>query len=130
MAFKLALSVAFPLVLAAAQAPRTLRDGVLRLSWIAFAIGVLQAYLLAETGARGPHGNFTWGAQVTAFVLFAASARWWLLHGGTGPRPFLAGSACAVALAAHVAVGLAELGAFARSGPPFAPAVHDRGERP
>ena len=48
------------------------------LAWAAFGAGVLQLYLLAETGERFFHGNFRWSAQITLFILFAASARYLL----------------------------------------------------
>jgi len=47
----------------------------LMLAWAGFMAGVLQMYLLAESGDRFIQGNFLWGAQIMALILFVASAR-------------------------------------------------------
>jgi hypothetical protein len=127
LAFKLVLSVLFPLAVALCYAPRAWRDPALRLAWITFAVGVIEAYLLADTGARRRHGNFSWGAQLSAFVLFAASAHWLARQPGqpgdaAERRRF---ATCAAVLLAHATAGLMDLHRFASAGAPFRSASAD-----
>ena len=121
LAFKLALSVLFPVAVVLADARGAGGDAGLKLAWAAFAVGVLQAYLLAETGLRRDHGNFLWGAQIAAFVLFAASARTLAAQalGGRFGRDWIRWSLPALLLAVHAAVGVGDLVDFARTGSPF-----------
>ncbi len=72
---KFLLSIVFPLSIAAVYAPKIVREPEMLLAWAAFAAGVLQMYLLAESGDRLAHGNFRWSAQIGLFLLFAATAR-------------------------------------------------------
>jgi hypothetical protein len=72
---KFLLSIIFPLCAAIIYAPKIARQPEMLLAWAAFAAGVLQLYLLAESGGRLEHGNFRWGAQIGLFLLFAATAR-------------------------------------------------------
>ena len=58
----------------------------LPLAYLAFLMGALQLYLLAETGIRFSDGNFRWSAQITLFLLFVAGARWLLREGSSLPR--------------------------------------------
>jgi hypothetical protein len=123
VAAKLALSIAFPLVVAAVFAREAARDGAVRVAWLAFLAGAFYAYGLAETGPRMMHGNFLWSGQAATAILFAASARFALARvpaGGRderGARVRLA--ACAAAFALHVASGLGYAVHFARTGQGF-----------
>jgi hypothetical protein len=81
---KFLLSVVFPLVALVVYFPQMRRNWMssesqaMLLAWAAFAAGALQLYLLAESGRRLEHGNFRWSAQIGLFLLFAATARYWL----------------------------------------------------
>jgi hypothetical protein len=124
VAYKLGMSVLFPAAVALGGVGRA-GDASLRLAWAAFGFGVLQAYLLTESGPRHDHGNFLWGGQLAAFVLFAASARS-LASGAARARSRperLRWSACALVLCLHAAVGLEHVAAFARVGSPFGPSA-------
>ena len=120
---KLALSVVFPVAVVAAFARDAVRDGALRLAWLAFLAGALYAYGLAETGPRMSHGNFLWSGQAAAAVLFAASARFALARARTGereaPGAYLRLAVCGGAFALHVASGIGYAVHFARTGQGF-----------
>jgi hypothetical protein len=118
VAAKLALSIVFPLAVAAAFFGDARRDRALRLAWLAFAAGAFYAYFLAEAGPRMIHGNFLWSGQAAAAVLFAASARFALARGAAGAARARLGL-CAAALALHVASGLQYLVHFARTAVAF-----------
>jgi hypothetical protein len=75
---KFLLSCLFPLVVLAAGWKLLRHDPEMLLAWAAFISGVLQLYLLAETGGRFFDGNFRWSAQIALFLLFATSVRWLL----------------------------------------------------
>lgn len=123
VAAKLALSIAFPLAVAALFAREAARDAALRVAWLAFLAGAFYAYGLAETGPRITHGNFLWSGQAATAVLFAASARFALGRmravGGDGHGARLRLAACAAAFALHVASGLGYAVRFARTGQGF-----------
>ncbi|MGD0750464.1 MAG: hypothetical protein ABSA23_03535 [Anaerolineales bacterium] len=72
---KFFLSILFPLAVLIFNFRRVVRDNTLMLAWVGFFAGVLQMYLLAESGNRFGNGNFIWGAQIMLFILFVASAR-------------------------------------------------------
>lgn len=75
---KFLMSIFFPLVVLLLNFRRVLQDRVLWLAWLVFAWGAAQFYLLIELGSRYTHANFVWGAQITLFVVFAATARFLL----------------------------------------------------
>lgn len=75
---KFLLSCLFPLMVLGVGWKLLRKDHEMLLAWVAFLSGVLQLYLLAETGQRFYDGNFRWSAQITLFLLFAASIRWLL----------------------------------------------------
>jgi hypothetical protein len=56
--------------------PEARRFPPLLLAWAAYAVGLGQAFLLAETGSRLTDGNFLWSAQLATFGVMAASAAW------------------------------------------------------
>jgi hypothetical protein len=72
---KYILSAFFPLVMLAANFNSMKRSPEVLLAWLAFAAGLMQFFLFAETGSRFEHGNFLWGAQISLFVLFAVTIR-------------------------------------------------------
>ena len=105
---KFLLSIVFPVVILAAYPWDSLRDDGLALAWLSFVFGAAQMYLLAESGDRFYHGNFRWGAQISLFLLFAASAKF-LLQTRLAPgvpygRRWVIGWG---AFAAHVIAGVA-----------------------
>jgi hypothetical protein len=69
----LLVSVLFPLAVYLLYYRAARRDTALNLAWLTFLGGAAIAYLFIERPGEG-NGNLTWGAQVTLFVLFAASA--------------------------------------------------------
>jgi hypothetical protein len=108
-ALKLLLSAAFPLGVWLCAPRIALRDARLRLAWLCAAIGLAIALLFEETGPRAGHGNFTWSAQISLFVLFAASARW--IFGPDAPDLGRRRSALVAGLLAlHALCGLVWLG--------------------
>ena len=72
---KFFLSILFPLAVLLFNFRRVVRDNTLMLAWAGFLASVPQMYLLAESGDRFVQGNFLWGAQIMALILFVASAR-------------------------------------------------------
>jgi hypothetical protein len=69
---KLALSVAFPVLVTAAFFREAWRDSGLRIAWSTSIFGLCYAYLLAESGRRFSHGNFLWSGYIAIFVLYVA----------------------------------------------------------
>ena len=82
---KFLLSIAFPLFALLAFWRLYRSETSMQLAWLCFLSGALQLYLLAETGDRFFHGNFRWSAQITLFLLFAATARFMLTRGSELP---------------------------------------------
>jgi hypothetical protein len=72
---KFLLSILFPLVVFLFTIKPLAKDHEMQLAWISFLAGIAQVYLFAESGNRMLDGNFRWSAQITLFVLFAASFR-------------------------------------------------------
>lgn len=103
--WKFLLSIAFPLVAALFFWRKYREDVSLPLAWLAFFSGVLQLYLLAETGDRLMHGNFRWSAQITLFLLFVATARFLLNR--AGDLPLWQRSAAWAVYLLHLAGGVA-----------------------
>jgi hypothetical protein len=68
------LSLAFPMAVSILYRDRLARDVGLQLSWLVFAVALLQFALLAESGTRFAQGNFFWGAYMAIYVLFLSSA--------------------------------------------------------
>lgn len=105
---KFLLSIVFPVIVLAGYPRGSLREDGLVLAWLAFVFGAAQMYLLAESGDRFYHGNFRWGAQISLFLLFAASAKFLLqtraAPGAPHSRRWVIGWA---AFAAHLIAGAA-----------------------
>lgn len=72
---KLLLSLLFPLTVLFSYFREAIRDNGLQLSWFACLVGCFYTYFLAESGPRMLQGNFSWSAQISLFILFAASAK-------------------------------------------------------
>lgn len=77
---KLILSVLFPLGVYLLYFRAARRALYLNLCWVVFLVSLGFNYLLAESGDRPYHANFAWGAQAALFILFVASARFWILQ--------------------------------------------------
>lgn len=73
LAPKLLLSLLFPMSVVSIDFKRARESPALMLAWVLFAFGAAFTYLMAESGPRMLHGNFTWSGQITAFVLFFQS---------------------------------------------------------
>lgn len=119
IAAKLLLSILFPLTVLLAFPGELRREPALRLAWLAFAIGAVYSYGFVELGPRLADGNFLWCGQVTLFVLFVASARTLLGLTPDWPRYALRIAACAVALLAQLASGLAFAWRLVQAGRPL-----------
>jgi hypothetical protein len=74
------MSVAFPAVVTLVYFKNALADRYLRLGWLLFSIGAFYTYFLAETGDRLIHGNFVWGAQLTLYILFMVTSRFFVVQ--------------------------------------------------
>jgi hypothetical protein len=74
---KFLLSIVFPLLVLALHWNRARRDTALVLAWCSFLLGSFYAYMLAEK-VLFTSGDFLWSAYITVFVLFVASALFWL----------------------------------------------------
>ena len=113
MALKLVLSSAFPLALTALYWADARRDVALQLTWAAYGVGLLYAYLLAEAG-KVAHANFIFSAQAgldmltLAAIAYFARAAWRELDS----RSVVAGTL----LALHVAAGVIWHGVNVASG--------------
>lgn len=102
---RVALTVVFPAVAYLTHFQRARRDPALNLAWLTFAVGAAYAYLLAEAGNRVEHANLVWSGQISAFVLFVASALFVLREGGIGSKPPVL-AACAAAFVLHFVSGV------------------------
>lgn len=70
---KFLLSIWFPLAVLITYWKKAAEYFPLKLSWLVFFFGASYSYLLAESGWRIFHGNFTWSGEICMFVLFAVS---------------------------------------------------------
>jgi hypothetical protein len=105
---KFFLSILFPLAVLIFNIRRVVRDNTLVLAWVGFLASVPQMYLLAESGSRFIQGNFLWGAQIMAFILFAASARFlWREEKVQEKFPGWKKAAVLIIYAAHCLAGIA-----------------------
>lgn len=77
---KFILSMAFPLCVYGAYFRKAVHNIELNLSWGIFLIGAFYTYFLAEGGSRMYSGNFWWSGQITLFILFVMSTRFFILQ--------------------------------------------------
>lgn len=70
---KLLLSISFPLAVAFGYYRQVLAYPRLLFAWLAFLLGAVYTYFLAESGPRMYQGNFIWSSQITLFILFVVS---------------------------------------------------------
>lgn len=100
-AYKLPVSLAFPLVVGVgAWWTRTSAAG-LRFVWVLTAVALFATLGLVESGARMMHGNFAWTGQTAVFLVYVESVLFLLSR---PPRPWT--RAAWVLFALHVAFGV------------------------
>jgi hypothetical protein len=78
---KFILSILFPLSVYILFFKYSKKNLNLNLAWLSFLVGAFYAYFLAEAGTTGRislAGNFFWCAQITSFILFVISLRFFL----------------------------------------------------
>ncbi len=75
---KFILSVLFPLAVTLIYFQEAKKDEALKLAWLIFLFGAFYTYFLAESGQRMYHGNFLWSGQITLFILFVISTRFFI----------------------------------------------------
>lgn len=107
---KFFLSIAFPLAVFLAYFREALSHSRLQFAWIGFTIGAAYTYLLAESGPRMLHANFTWSGQITIFILLAVSAEFFCeqirLKGLRDRSRMIAFIVCTVFFILHVLSGI------------------------
>lgn len=102
---KLAGSILFPAAVYLLYRREAIRNTHLNLAWLVFVFGAAYMFLLAESGDRLGHANFTWSAQIALFVLFAASLAFLIRQAWAG-RASARLLAALAALALHIISGL------------------------
>ncbi len=80
IAYRFLLSCLFPVFVLCFYYKDVIREKRLVIAYLAFLVGLLFNYLVAETGPRAMHGNFEWGAQVTLFILFVEIVLFLIRH--------------------------------------------------
>ncbi|MBA4376266.1 MAG: hypothetical protein C0401_08865 [Anaerolinea sp.] len=70
---KFFLSIAFPLVMLVLNFKSLSRVPRFQAVWLAFLMSVILTYGFAETGDAANNGNFSWGSQVTLYILWVES---------------------------------------------------------
>lgn len=109
---KFLLSTAFPLLVSICYIKKTGNDYYMKFAWLTFFFGGFCTYFLAESGYyRMAQGNFFWSGQITLFVLFVYSTRFFLeivFSQGQRPLPMLDRKQLflTLLLATHVASGI------------------------
>jgi hypothetical protein len=78
VALKFLLSVLFPLGVAIRYFQPAARDRGMVLAWITFGIGTVFGYFLAEEGKSLYSANFLWCTQITLFILFVQSIKFFV----------------------------------------------------
>jgi hypothetical protein len=116
MLAKTLLSSAFPLAVTALYWPRTRRSRTLNVTGLAYAVGLLYAYLLAEQG-KIQHANFIFSAQIGLDMWFIAAVAW-LLH-ERPPRDDARWPFVVALLGLHIAAGVVWHAINVTSGYPF-----------
>lgn len=108
---KFVMSILFPLALYVAYFKKASQDFTFNFAWLVFAFGAFMTYFVAEGAGtdRVRHGNYTWGGQITLFVLFAVAAAFWLKQNYQGGFKFQFNRAsliCLGVLGLHLVCGL------------------------
>jgi len=75
---KLLLSVIFPLLMVIFYPEQVILDKKMILSWAIFIVSLFFTYFFAEGGKRFFDGNFTWGSEISLFILFVVSTIFYL----------------------------------------------------
>jgi len=75
---KFILSILFPLAVTLLYFQDAKKDEVLKLAWLIFLVGAFYTYFLAESGGQKYAGNFAWSGQITLFILFVISTRFFI----------------------------------------------------
>lgn len=71
--YKLPVSLAFPLVVAAAAWWMQTTDASLRFIWTLTAVALFVTLCVVESGHRMMHGNFAWTGQTAVFLVYVES---------------------------------------------------------
>lgn len=83
--WKFLLSILFPLVATGLLFRKIIKDPYVSMAWIGFAAGAGMFYLFTESGNEKYSGNFSWGAEVMLFLLFAGIVRFCLKDSAEKP---------------------------------------------
>lgn len=72
---RLIASILFPITVYLALFSSAKKDTTLNLAWLTFGVSLFYTYFLAFTygGSSWVHGDFTWGSQISLFILFVVS---------------------------------------------------------
>ena len=112
LGLKLGLSIVFPVACYLAWWKVARSRTRLNLAWLAFAVGLVYTYFVAET-QRVAHGNFLWGAQLALLILFVEStlfivekARSATVDAAEKNRDRRRATACLIIFALHVLFGV------------------------
>lgn len=109
---KFLVSILFPLCVYFAYFKKSVQDVGLNFAWLVFLIGAAYTYLLAEDGDRLFAGNFAWSGQITSFVLFVISVRFFIpqeagrVLGKLLDKPGKRFWGCVAVLGAHLISGM------------------------
>jgi hypothetical protein len=107
---KLLLSILFPAAVMLLYWKDALRNKSLQLAWITLFVGLSYTYLLSETEGwtvSWTDGNFIWSSDVALFILFIASALFFLRQWFTNQRWTWKTIACLTLFSLHLVGGVA-----------------------
>lgn len=84
LAFRILMSLLFPLAIACLFLQEARKDLALGLAWLSMAVAFAWYYGFVELGPRLKDGNFGWGASICLYILFVYSIRLLLnIHNST-----------------------------------------------
>ena len=86
------LAAAFPIVMLILDAVRRKIDWDTVLAWLMLAMGFAERLLLAESGERASHGNFSWGYLLGLYLIWYCAVRSLLRRAFPGSIASAAGS--------------------------------------
>jgi hypothetical protein len=75
---KFLFSTLFPFAVLLCYFRSAIKDQRLVFAWLTFLFGAFYTYFLAESGPRMLQGNFAWSGQISLFILFVASALFYM----------------------------------------------------